>query len=228
MLRVLMVDDDARLAGMVKDALEAQGYRFASARTLREGRALLKADLPDVLILDRSLPDGDGLDLCREVKGSPRNRALPVLFLSARRAWPEKVLGLEVGADDYLAKPFRVEELFARLRALVRRCRPPEGPVVSAGPVRVDAAMRLASAAGKKLDLTRLEFDLLSALLASPGRVLTRRQLLETVWGYGPEVDITTRVVDTAVLGLRKKLGTHAAGLETVPGFGYRWTLTES
>lgn len=178
---------------------------------------------PDLLILDRTLPDADGLELCKQIRAHPRLKALPVLFLTAKGSVTDRVVGFAAGADDYLPKPFSAQELVARVSALLRRTRPQEkGAVLRSGELELDVDTRTASAAGKALTLTPKEFDMLQAFLASGGKVLTRRYLLERVWGYEQSVEMETRVVDSTVSHLRGKLGPSGRRIAGVLYYGYR------
>ncbi|GAB4251583.1 response regulator transcription factor [Deferrisoma sp.] len=189
--RILVVEDDPGIAGVVAENLRDFGFEAERAGTLAEARARLRAGRVDLIVLDLSLPDGDGLDLCRDLR--ERGNAVPVLVLTARGSEPDRVLGLELGADDYLTKPFGVRELVARVRALLRRAEravsadPAEEAPVERRGLRIDPARRRVWVEGRSVALTATEFDLLLHLARHPGRVFTRAQLLEAVWGYGHE-----------------------------------------
>jgi len=225
---ILLVEDAPELAGVIQRELEAAGYRVYHAA---EGPAALKLHAerkPDLVILDWMLPGLDGLAVLRRLRQSA---ATPVLMLTARAEETDRVLGLEVGADDYLTKPFGMRELLARVRAMLRRVeliqdtlqadRTPAEIPLQYGPLRLDPAGHQATLAGRPLDLTRTEFQLLQLLVRHPGRVFSRDYLLDTVWGQDYlEGD---RAVDNAIHRLRKKLGPLNQVLETVWGVGYRW-----
>lgn len=225
---ILLVEDAPELARVIQRELEAAGYRVYHAA---EGQAALKLHAerrPDLVILDWMLPGLDGLAVLRRLRQSA---ATPVLMLTARAEETDRVLGLEVGADDYLTKPFGMRELLARVRAMLRRVelmqhtlqadRAPAETPLQYGPLRLDPAGHQATLAGRPLDLTRTEFQLLQLLVRQPGRVFSRDYLLDTVWGQDYlEGD---RAVDNAIHRLRKKLGPLSQALETVWGVGYRW-----
>ena len=184
--RLLLIDDDARLTAMVGDYLGAAGYQVVVAGSLAAGRERLKADTFDALVLDLMLPDGDGLELCSEVRAAPRTRGLPLLMLTARGEALDRIVGLELGADDYLPKPFEPRELLARLKALLRRAQPqPAGDeVLHFGRLEIDLGERVARLDGKPCDLTGHQFDLLVVLAKSPGRVLSRDQIMDSLKGH--------------------------------------------
>ncbi len=219
--RILVVEDDERVRMEVFDALQASGAQVELCSSLAGARRALRSEF-DLLVLDLGLPDGDGLDLCRDLRAS--GRSLPILVLTARGEPEERVRGLEVGADDYLAKPFFSAELVARVRALLRRA----GPTALYGRARLgelwaDPTARAAGKGSATLDLTPKEFDLLLFLLRHPGRVWTREQLLDRVWGMGYRGG--ARTVDLHVTRLRKKIEEDPGDprcLQTVWGVGYR------
>ncbi len=221
---VLIVDDDHAITDLVSDVLTQEGYQVKAGHNAFQGRGLLERFDPDLVILDRKLPDADGLELCQEIRQHPKRRGVPVLFLTSKGSVTEKVVGLKMGADDYLPKPFSTEELVARVQALMRRSKAPapEAMVLKSGDVAIDLDARKATFKGKPLELGPKEFDLLHAFLESRGRVLTREFLLERVWGYERGLDVTTRVVDVTVSHLRSKLGSSGDRLVTVKNHGYR------
>ena len=183
--RLLLIDDDARLTAMVGDYLGAAGYAVVSAGSLAAGRRHLQAESFDALVLDLMLPDGDGLELCSEVRASPRTRGLPLLMLTARGEALDRIVGLELGADDYLPKPFEPRELLARVKALLRRAQPQPGDeVLRFGRLEIDLGERVARLDGKPCDLTGHQFDLLVVLAQSPGRVLSRDQIMDSLKGH--------------------------------------------
>jgi DNA-binding response OmpR family regulator len=183
--RLLLIDDDARLTAMVGDYLGAAGYTVAVAGSLAAGRRQLQTESFDALVLDLMLPDGDGLELCSEVRASPRTRGLPLLMLTARGEALDRIVGLELGADDYLPKPFEPRELLARVKALLRRAQPQSGDeVLRFGRLEIDLGERVARLDGKPCDLTGHQFDLLVVLAQSPGRVLSRDQIMDSLKGH--------------------------------------------
>ena len=213
--RVLVVDDDPPLRRMLARTLTAEGYDVTVAAD--GGAALLEAEraAPDVIVLDVAMPALDGLAVCRRLrsKGLPT----PILMLTARDAVPDRVAGLEAGADDYLIKPFAIQELVARLRALTRRGSDAHaGGLRSYGDLTLDVDARKAVRAGRPIDLTAREVDLLELLLREPGRVITRERAIEEIWDDGAEAN----VVDRYVTRLRRKLGTPPL-IKTVRGSGF-------
>jgi two-component system, OmpR family, response regulator MtrA len=218
--RVLVVEDEAKIAGLIAKNLEAIGLVCGIAADGRVALEQFQKETPDLVILDLMLPQIDGLEVCRRIRTDSR---VPILMLTARRDEADVVLGLEVGADDYLTKPFGIRELVARVRALLRRAQPDETGEVHVGGLIVDPARRKTSLDGNEIELTTLEFDLLLFLAKRPGRVFTREQLLEHVWGRDRYVDV--RSIDSLVSRLRRKIEPdhHSTRLlQTVWGAGYR------
>lgn len=226
-LRVLVVEDDPNLRLTLVDNLEEEGYAVQAASSLAEARTHWKATAFDVVVLDIMLPDGDGYSLCREMRQAGTSSR--VLMLTARTLEDDVVRGFDVGADDYVAKPYRLRELLARIRVLARRGAPAAPPeeVLAFDRFRVDlASRRLLDAGGKAVELTRTEFDLLVYLLRNAGKALTRDQILSSVWGEDTVVDGHT--VDNFVSNLRKKLEWTTASrfeIRSVRGVGYRMDL---
>lgn len=224
---ILLVEDASDLASVILRELHAQGYRTIHAADGFAALALHAAQRPDLMILDWMLPGIDGLEVLRRLR---QHDTTPVLMLTARGEETDLVLGMEVGADDYLVKPFRPRELIVRVRALLRRSallqqtlradRAPSPEVLSYGSLRLDATAHQATLAGQPLDLTPTEFSLLDRLLRNPGRAFSRSYLLDTVWGQSYVGG--DRSVDNAMLRLRKKLGPLGNAIETVWGIGYR------
>jgi two-component system response regulator MprA len=211
--RILVVDDDPPLRRMLERTLAAEGFDVASAAD--GGAALVAAErsAPDVIVLDVAMPDLDGLAVCRRLrsKGLPT----PILMLTARDAVPDRVAGLEAGADDYLVKPFAVQELIARIRALTRRHADPQ-PVISYADLLLDTQARTARRAGVAIELTGREVALLELLLRNPGRTITRERAIEEIWNAAAEPN----VVDRYVTRLRRKLGSPPL-IRTVRGAGF-------
>ncbi len=201
--RLLLVDDDARLASMVGDYLRHAGFEVETAGSLAAARERLGAETFDTLVLDLMLPDGDGLDLCREIRSDARTRHLPLLMLTARGEPMDRIVGLELGADDYLPKPFEPRELLARVKALLRRSQPqPAGDdVLRFGRLEVDLGARVARLDGKVCDLTGHQFDLLVVLAQSPGRVLSRDQIMDSLKGH--PLEAFDRSIDVHISRIR-------------------------
>jgi DNA-binding response OmpR family regulator len=222
---LLIVEDDASILRGLQMNLHIEGYRLLTARDGHEGLRLWREFRPDLIVLDLMLPGCDGHEVLRQIRAAdPETR---ILILSARGQEADKVLGLSLGADDYMSKPFSLPELLARVRASLRRVRldAPVGRVQGFGRVQVDLAARQVTVAGAPVELTMREFDLLSHFLTQPNRVLSREQLMAAVWG--PTHHGTLRTIDNFVARLRVKLGDdpdEPRFLETVRGIGYRFS----
>jgi two-component system alkaline phosphatase synthesis response regulator PhoP len=223
MPRILIVDDEPAIVQGLEDNLRFEGYQTVSATNGADGLALALSDAPDLVLLDITMPAMSGWDVCRELRR--RGVDVPVIMLTARGAEADRVLGLELGADDYVPKPFSLRELLARVRAVLRRPGPRRKfEEFAFGDVRLRLRGRQVFKAGREVRLTRKEFDLLVFLVEHRGEVVTRERLLDEVWGY--ERFPTTRTVDTHILRLRRKFETdpdRPAVIETVHGQGYRF-----
>lgn len=224
MKRVLIIEDDRDIVELVRYNLANEGFQVTAAHDGSTGLATLKKSPPDVLLLDLMLPKLSGLEICREVRRDESLNRLPVLMLTARGDEADRVVGLEMGADDYVTKPFSPRELVARVRALLRRAEPAtDAPrVIEIGKLAIDPASYRVTLAGKPVTLSTLEFRLLYYLASRPNRVFTRDQLLDAVWGT--ERFVTPRSVDVYVRRLREKVELdpeHPAHLKTVRGAGY-------
>jgi two-component system phosphate regulon response regulator PhoB len=223
MTSVLLVDDERDLLSLLDFNLRAAGFETSLATTGEQALAQVRRRVPDLVVLDLMLPDVSGTEVCRQLKSDPRTRHVPVVMLTAKGDEVDRVVGFEVGADDYVTKPFSVRELVLRLKAVLRRSgpsRPAERPPEHVGPIRVDVEAHRAFVDGGEIALTPLEFRLLTTLMSRLGRVQSREQLLEDVWEMSSELE--TRTVDTHVKRLREKLGSGRELLETVRGIGYR------
>lgn len=217
MARILLVEDDRNLREALAETLSDEGHEVVTASTLAEARRQVTTGPLDVVVLDLMLPDGDGSTLCREVKASaPATR---VLMLTARSLEEDVVRGFDAGADDYVAKPYRLKELLARIAALSRRGSPVMGSQHRLGPYRVDEATRVVAGPDGEVPLTRKEFDLLVCLLKAQGQVLSRDVLLDRVWG---DVVVDVHTVDNFVSALKKKLKGEGFEFKTVRGVGFR------
>lgn len=222
---VLIVEDDDRIARPLVKGLEAEGLHAEHVSTGTEAMARLKPEAgapPDVVLLDLRLPDVDGFEVCKHIR---ERSAVPIIVVTARGEEVDKVLGLELGADDYVVKPFGFRELLARIKAVTRRSgsRSSAPLVIDVGPLRIDRRTRRALVDGEQISLTAKEFDLVALLAEDPDAVWPRMQILEEVWDphwYGP-----TKTLDVHIASLRKKLG-HPEWIETVRGVGFRLRIT--
>ncbi len=219
-MRILVVEDQKKIAEFIRKGLEEHGFRVEVCRTGEDGIDRARAEPFDAMVLDIMLPGRDGLSVLRELRD--RRVAMPVILLTARDGLEERVEGLNLGADDYLAKPFYVEELAARINALLRRAAGGTPGQLKVAGLALDPIKREARRAGKRIELTSREFDLLAYLMRSPGRVFTRTQINEHVWDI--HFDTGTNIVDVAIARIRKKVdeGAHVKLIETVRGVGYR------
>ena len=224
-MKILVVEDDPKILSFVRKGLKEQGFAVEAAADGDEGLGLATATAFDVIVLDIMLPGRDGLSILRALR--ERKNTVPVILLTARSAVNERVEGLEQGADDYLTKPFFMEELIARIHALARRASGEQLSVLQVGELVVNLITREVKRGEKSIELTAREFNLLELLLRSPGRVFTRTQMLEHVWGY--DFDPQTNVVDVYIRRLRRKLDLASGDslIETVRGVGYRMRRPE-
>jgi DNA-binding response OmpR family regulator len=220
--RILVVEDDPDIAELVARYLERDGYVVERTTSGREALARVATRPPSLVILDLMLPELDGLEICRLLRGNEKTSAVPIIMVTARAEESERIVGLEVGADDYIAKPFSPNELVARVRALLRRVHRDPSPVrpISYGSIEIDAERHTVSSDGTAVALTAKEFLLLDYLVRHRGRVLSRDVLLNDVWGY--RYTGGTRTVDVHVRRLREKLPLLADALITVKQFGYK------
>jgi DNA-binding response OmpR family regulator len=225
--RILFVEDEDSISGPFSRALEREGFDPVVARTAADALRIAERIEPDLVLLDLNLPDGDGRDVCRALR---RSSDVPILMLTARGTETDRVVGLEMGADDYVVKPFSGAEVISRIRAILRRARaiPPDEPRIEIGDLALDAEARSANLRGSELSLTRKEFDLLFELARQAGRVVTREDLMSRVWDtnwFG-----STKTLDVHIGSLRRKLGDDPADpayIETVRGVGFRFASPE-
>lgn len=218
---ILIVEDELDLQQILAYNLEHAGYAVRVAGTGRDALRLAQEEPPQLVLLDLMLPDMPGTQICKQLKEDLRTQAVPVVMLTARGEESDRVLGFELGADDYVVKPFSVRELLLRTQAILRRHAVPAEDVLAVRELRLDRAAHRVWAEEREIKLTALEFRLLQLLLEERGRVLTRGLLLEKVWNI--DAEITTRTVDTHVKRLREKLGSSGDYIETVRGVGYRF-----
>jgi len=218
-VRLLVIEDDARLADQLRRGFKAEGYATDCTGTAEDARWLATENDYDAVVLDIGLPDGDGFSLCADLRSM--GRWAPIVMLTARTAVPDRIRGLDVGADDYVLKPFSFAELSARIRALVRRGAPERPSIVRAGPLELDRAQHAIRFHGRPLALSVREFALLELFMRRPNEVQTRAEIIEHVWDWA--YDGTSNVVDWHVMALRQRLGSDpsAPRIETVRGVGY-------
>ena len=220
---MLVVDDEPDITGLVAYHLAKAGYRVATARTGTEALKAAREERPDLIVLDLMLPGVSGYDILAELRRRAETRTTGVILLTARKEEADRIRGLSLGADDYLAKPFSPQELVLRVAAVLRRLTAPAvaaGGVLSVGPISLDAQAHRVTVEGREIELTATEFKLLRTLMEREGRVQSRTELLQVVWQAQP--DIQTRTVDMHIQRLRTKLGPAGDLVETVRGFGYR------
>ncbi len=227
--RILVVDDEPDILDVVAYNLEQAGYRVSAVRDGRSAIAEAERQRPDLVVLDIMLPDLSGMEVCRSLRRSEKTRGVPILMLTARSDEVDRVVGFEVGADDYVTKPFSPRELVLRVRAILRRRASTPGETEEAvlvhGCLTLDVGRHEVEVDGEVVDLTSIEFKLLHDLMSRRGRVQSRDALLDRVWGYATGVE--TRTVDTHVKRLREKLGRAGAYIETVRGVGYKLSERE-
>lgn len=229
--RILVVEDEAEIAALIAYQLTREGYRVETALTGTIALDAIHRDVPDLIVLDRMLPGLSGDEVLRSLKSDPATQGVPILFVTAKREQRDRIDGLELGADDYLTKPFSPRELVLRVDAILRRAHGELKPVagggriLSAGPLRVDTGAHIVTLDGREVPLTPTEFRLLRTLMERRGRTQSRRQLLSEAWNVDSSTAgrLHTRTVDMHVRRLRGKLGSAGDWIETVRGFGYRF-----
>ncbi len=222
---ILVVDDEADLLELVCYNLASEGYRFSTAPDGETALAAVEEERPDLIILDLMLPGIDGLEVCRRLKWNDRTAAIPIIMLTAKGEEVDIVAGLELGAEDYVTKPFSPRVLVARVRAVLRRPRSlpiDEDSDIAVGDLLIDPRRRQVTVAGQMLELTYTEFEVLRLLARRPGWVYTRNQIINAA--HGEDYPVTDRSVDVQIVGLRRKLGAAGRLIETVRGVGYRLT----
>jgi two-component system phosphate regulon response regulator PhoB len=221
--KVLIVDDEQDVTELLEFNLRSAGYDVVSAEDGPTALKKAREALPDLIVLDVMLPEMDGTEVCKQLRRDPSTARIPIIMLTAKAGEIDRVLGLELGADDYVTKPFSPRELVLRVRGLLRRGQPAEEPneLIQVGDLVVDIPRHQVTVKGKRIDLTATEFKLITTLAQRRGRVQSREQLLQDVWEYDSLID--TRTVDTHMRRLREKLGVAAKYLDTVRGVGYRF-----
>ena len=225
-VNVLIIEDEPDIRKTIEYNLSKESYNVFQASSISEGEKAISEEKIDVIILDLMLPDGSGLTLCRDIKSESKTKNIPVIILTAKTDEVDRVVGFELGADDYVTKPFSVRELILRVRAVLKRGSSLHAKIdqseSSFGGLKLNFDAHEVHVNGKEVLLTALEFKLLKHLVDRRGRVQTRNQLLEDVWGYSSEV--TTRTVDTHIKRLREKLGSIGDYIQTIRGVGYRFS----
>ncbi len=223
---VLVIEDEPDIRKTIDYNLSKESFKVFQAASIEEGEKALASNKIDLIILDLMLPDGSGLTLCRDIKSEPKTKNIPVIILTAKTEEVDRVVGFELGADDYVTKPFSVRELILRVKAILKRgtstANNTEDTEYSLGELTINFEEHQAYIHGQEISLTALEFKLLKHLIKRKGRVQTRDQLLEDVWGYSSNV--TTRTVDTHIKRLREKLGLVGEHIQTIRGVGYRFS----
>ncbi|SDT86473.1 two-component system, OmpR family, phosphate regulon response regulator PhoB [Verrucomicrobium sp. GAS474] len=220
--KILVVDDEADVLDLVCMNLRAAGYAVSAAENGAIALQKAKAEKPDLIVLDLMLPEMSGLEVCKALKKEDTTAAIPIIMVTAKTEEVDRIVGLELGADDYVAKPFSPRELVLRVKSVLRRGqeKPPEEEPLTLGDLFLDRSRHEVTVKGKAIELTATEFKLLAVLMERRGRVQGRERLLNDVWGYESVID--TRTVDTHVRRLREKLGRAASYIETIRGVGYR------
>jgi len=221
---ILLIEDDKNILELVKYSLEQEGFRVRTATRGNTGLETALKERPALVILDLMLPEMNGLEICKTLRQNEKTRLTPIIMLTAKGTESDKIVGLELGADDYVTKPFSPRELMARIKAVLRRFREkPVEEILRVGTIELDTKKHELRLKGKPVEITAKEFELLGVLMNAKGRVLTREALLSKVWGYEDFVNIETRTVDMHIGQLRKKMGKEAERIVTVQGVGYRF-----
>ena len=220
---ILVVDDEEDIVELVELNLTREGYRVLGCTTGEKALDIARSKLPNLVVLDLMLPGIDGLEVCRRLKSGPKTGRIPIVILTAKGEEADIVMGLELGADDYVTKPFSGKVLAARVRRLLRRAAQPPGEqeVIKVHDLTIDPARHEVWAKGSRVDLTRTEFDILRTLAKRPGLVLSRYQIVDAI--HGDDYAVTDRAVDVQIVALRRKLGPCGQYIETVRGVGYRF-----
>ena len=226
MKKIVLIEDDADLFALLKYNLEKEGFQLAGSQTGKGAIELCRRERPDLILLDIMLPDSDGLDICKGIRNHPEMAHIPVIFLTARASETDRIVGLELGANDYIVKPFFIRELIARIKIQFRGNATP-AKTLRAGLLELDRSSCRVHLRGEELQLTATEFRLLEFLMSRPGVVFSREQLLDAVWGHDRAV--TDRTVDVYILRLRQKIEVDATNpqfIRSVRGFGYSFDRT--
>lgn len=227
--KILIVEDEKDIVKMLDYNLKKEGFRTLSAYDGEDAIDLAHRERPDLILLDLMLPGIDGLEVCKSLKKEEKTSAIPIIMLTAKRQEADKIVGLELGADDYVTKPFSPKELIARIRAVLRRAREKDKfpELLKTGDLSIDLSKIQVCLKGKPIELTAKEYELLITLIKAKGRVLSRDYLLDSIWGYDHAIEIQTRTVDVHIRTLRKKLKSEAKRIVTVKNYGYRFMVED-
>lgn len=220
---ILIVEDDSKTMNLISQILSAEGYNVRGSGTLFQAQGEVQRFFPDCIVLDRRLPDGDGLDFCRHLRSDDKTRSIPILFLTAKRSTSDKVVGLKIGGDDYLTKPFQSEELLARIEVLLRRSKGHEEPLhkmLEVHGIAMNLANHQCKVGSKIIRLWPKEFELLQLFMERPGRLFSKEFLSQRIWQH--DFFSNSRAIEITVQRLRRKLGPKGSLIETVKGYGYR------
>lgn len=227
--KILVVEDEKDIVKMLRYNLEKEGFKVIDAGDGEDALDLAVRQHPDLILLDLMLPGMDGLEVCKALKKENKTSSIPIIMLTAKSQESDKVVGLELGADDYITKPFSPRELTARIKAVLRRVTDKEKfpEIFQAGDLKIDFSKISVTVKDKPVELTSKEFELLKTLLKAKGRVLSRDYLLDTIWGFDHAMEIQTRTVDVHIRTLRKKIKSAAKYIITVKNYGYRFEAEE-
>ena len=225
--KMLIIEDEKDIVKMLDYNLKKEGFKTLSAYNGEDGLDMASKENPDLILLDLMLPEIDGFDVCKALKSDPKTSHIPIIILTAKDQETDKIVGLELGADDYVTKPFSPRELIARIKAVLRRAKEkgklPE--VLKIGDLTIDFSKIMVLIKDKPIELTSKEFELLKILIKAKGRVLSRDYLLDTIWGFDQALEIQTRTVDVHITTLRKKLKNESKRIVTIKNYGYRFEL---
>ena len=227
--KILIVEDEKDIVKMLEYNLKKEGFGTFSCYNGEKALELVNKERPDLIILDLMLPGMDGLEVCKILKNESKTSSIPIIMLTAKTQESDKIVRLELGADDYMIKPFSPRELIARIKAVLRRLKEKDKlpEVLKTGDLTIDFAKIRVTVKGKPIILTAKEFELLKTLIKAKGRVLSRDYLLDSIWGFDQAVEIQTRTVDVHITTLRKKLKSESKRIVTVKNYGYRFEMDE-
>ena len=225
--KILIIEDEKDIVKMLDYNLKKEGFKTLSAHNGEDGLDMARKENPDLILLDLMLPEMDGLDVWKAIKNEAKTSHIPIIILTAKAQEADKIVGLELGADDYMTKPFSPRELIARIKAVLRRMKEKDKlpEVLRIGDLTIDFSKIMVSIKAKPIELTAKEFELLKTLIKAKGRVLSRDYLLDTIWGFDQALEIQTRTVDVHIQTLRKKIKSEAKRIVTVKNYGYRFQL---